>query len=225
MKLTRVTHLALGTLLSVTALLLPAAPAQAAEPDPIVFVHGYSAPTSVWDDWIADFEADGYAADRLFTFDYDSTQSNATTAAELAAYVQSVRAATGAAKVDLVTHSMGSLNGRYYLRNLGGTRYVDDFVSLAGPNHGSSTALLCAWLYTSCAEMVPGSDFLTTLNAGDETPGDIGYFTFRSTCDEYINPDDSTVLQGAVNSTSGCRTHSDMNDDYEVYEQVRAVLN
>ncbi|MET7570676.1 alpha/beta fold hydrolase [Streptomyces sp. NPDC005492] len=208
------------------ALLLPANPAQAAPlPDPIVFVHGYSAPTSVWDEWIADFEADGYSADRLFTFGYDSAQSNATTAAELGAYVQSVRAATGADKVDLVTHSMGSLNGRYYLKNLGGTRYVDDFVSLAGPNHGSSTALLCAWLYPSCAEMVPGGDFLTALNAGEETPGDIGYFTFRSTCDEYINPDDSTVLEGAVNATSGCRTHSDMNDDHEVYEQVRAVLN
>ncbi|MEV6484900.1 hypothetical protein [Streptomyces sp. NPDC051576] len=62
---------------------------------------------------VAGFEADGYPADRLFTFDHDSTRSNATTAAELAAYVQSVRAATGADKVDLVTHSMGSLNGRY----------------------------------------------------------------------------------------------------------------
>ncbi|MFC8519047.1 esterase/lipase family protein [Streptomyces sp. NPDC057257] len=205
-------------------LLLPAPARAATQPDPIVFVHGYSAPTSVWDEWIADFEADGYAADRLFTFDYDSTRSNATTAAQLADYVRSVRAETGADKVDLVTHSMGSLNSRYYLKFLGGTQYVDRYVSLAGPNHGTSTALLCAWLYTSCSEMVAGSDFLTTLNAGDETPGGTAYFTFRSTCDQYINPDDSTVLAGAVNATSGCRTHSDMNDDYDVYVQVRDVL-
>lgn len=35
--------------------------------------------------------------------------------------VDQILAATGATKVDLVTHSMRALNTRYYLRNLGGT--------------------------------------------------------------------------------------------------------
>jgi triacylglycerol esterase/lipase EstA (alpha/beta hydrolase family) len=37
---------------------------------------------------------------------------------------------------------MGALNSRYYLKNLGGTSYVDDFVSVAGTNHGTTTASL-----------------------------------------------------------------------------------
>ena len=35
--------------------------------------------------------------------------------------------------VDVVTHSMGGLSSRYYLKNLGGTANGDDWVSIGGP--------------------------------------------------------------------------------------------
>ncbi|MEU2624395.1 triacylglycerol lipase [Streptomyces sp. NPDC007157] len=206
------------------ALPLTTTPAQAASHDPVVFVHGLSSDSSSWDAWIADFEADGYSSSQLYAWSYDWTKSNVTTASQLSSYIQSVLSQTGASKVDLVVHSMGALNSRYYLKNLGGTSYVDDFVSVAGVNHGTSVASLCGWLYTSCKEMTTGSSFLTALNSGDETPGSVSYAAYWSNCDAAIDPDSSALLSGATNVGVGCISHTDMNDDYGVYQQVRDFI-
>ncbi|WP_458248137.1 esterase/lipase family protein [Streptomyces sp. MAI_2237] len=203
---------------------LTAAPAQAATHDPVVFVHGLSSDASSWDDWIADFEADGYAPSELDAFSYDWSRSNATTAQQLATEVKNVLARTGASKVDLVVHSMGALSSRYYLKNLGGTSYVDDFVSVAGVNHGTSVASWCAWLYTSCKEMQQGSSFLTALNSGDETPGAVSYASYWSDCDNAVVPNSSALLSGATNVDAGCIAHTDMNNDPGVYQQVRNFI-
>ncbi|MFJ3672622.1 esterase/lipase family protein [Streptomyces sp. NPDC090106] len=203
------------------ALSLSAAPAQAATPNPVVFVHGLSSSSSSWDEWVADFKADGYTASQLDAWSYSWSQSNVTTAQQLATEVKRVLAATGASKVDLVVHSMGALSARYYLKNLGGTAYVDDFVSVAGVNHGTTVASWCSWLYTSCAEMYTGSSFLTALNSGDETPGSVSYASYWSNCDEALTPDTTALLSGATNVEVGCIAHTDMNNDYGVYEQVR----
>ncbi|MGW0585596.1 esterase/lipase family protein [Streptomyces sp. NPDC002920] len=203
------------------SLSLSAPTAHAATHNPIVFVHGISSDSGSWDDWVADFKADGYTATELDASSYSWSQSNVTTASQLATKITSVLARTGASKVDLVVHSMGALSSRYYLKNLGGTAYVDDFVSVAGTNHGTSVASLCSWLYTSCAEMTTGSSFLTALNSGDETPGSVNYAAYWSNCDDAVNPDSSALLSGATNVGVGCVSHTDMNNDYGIYEQVR----
>ncbi|MDN3027736.1 triacylglycerol lipase [Streptomyces sp. S.PB5] len=203
------------------ALSLSATPAQAATHHPIVFVHGLSSSSSSWDDWIADFKADGYSSSELFAWSYNWQQSNVTTASQLSSYIKTVLSQTGASKVDLVVHSMGALNSRYYLKNLGGTSYVDDFVSTAGVNHGTTTASWCSWLYTSCSEMYTGSSFLTSLNSGDETPGSVSYASYWSNCDDALTPDTTAILSGATNVEVGCVSHTDMNNDHGVYEQVR----
>ena len=207
------------------SLSLASTPAHAASHDPIVFVHGLSGSASGWDDWVADFEADGYSSSELFAWSYDWTQSNVTTASQLATEVKSVLAQTGASKVDIVGHSMGTLSSRYFLKNLSGTSYVDHFVSVAGVNHGTSVASLCGWLYTSCKEMQTGSSFLTALNSGDETPGSVSYAAYWSDCDEAINPDTSAELSGATNVDVGCISHTDMNNDHGVYEQVHDFIS
>ncbi|MBK3574273.1 triacylglycerol lipase [Streptomyces sp. MBT65] len=207
------------------SLSLASTPAHAASHDPIIFVHGLSGSASGWDDWVADFEADGYSSSELFAWSYDWTQSNVTTASQLATEVKSVLAQTGASKVDIVGHSMGTLSSRYYLKNLSGTSYVDHFVSVAGVNHGTSIASLCGWLYTSCKEMQTGSSFLTALNSGDETPGSVSYAAYWSDCDEAINPDTSAELSGATNVDVGCISHTNMNNDHGVYEQVHDFIS
>ncbi|MGW3121081.1 esterase/lipase family protein [Streptomyces sp. NPDC001107] len=206
------------------SLSLSAAPARAATHNPIVFVHGLSGDSSSWNDWVADFEADGYSSSELYAWSYDWGQSNATTAQQLATEIKNVLAKTGASKVDIVAHSMGVLSSRYYLKNLGGTSYVDDFVSVAGVNHGTSVASWCAWLYTSCKEMQIGSSYLTALNSGDETPGAVSYASYWSDCDEAVVPNSSALLSGATNVDVGCVSHTDMNNDHGVYEQVRDFI-
>ncbi|TXS46198.1 alpha/beta fold hydrolase [Streptomyces sp. uw30] len=218
---TGLTALATSLLL---ALSLSPTPANAATHNPVVFVHGLSSSASSWDDWADYFEADGYSSGELDAWSYDWAQSNATTAQQLATEIKNVLARTGASKVDLVVHSMGTLSARYYLKNLGGTSYVDDFVSTAGVNHGTSTASWCAWLYTSCAEMNTGSSFLTSLNSGDETPGSVSYASYWSNCDDALTPDTTAILSGATNVEVGCVSHTDMNNDQGVYEQVRDFI-
>jgi triacylglycerol lipase len=205
---------------SVLALSLPAV-AQAR--DPILFVHGWNSSASTWNAVVGRFAADGWTSAELNTWSYNTAQSNATTAQQLATKVNSVLAATGAARLDLISHSMGGLSTRYYVKNLGGGPKVDEFVSLAGPNHGTGTANLCFW-NTSCFEMRPGSSFLNALNSGDETPSTPRYGTWWSPCDEVINPDTSTILSGAANTQTSCLSHSGVKDSASVYAQVREFV-
>ncbi len=201
------------------ALTLLAVPATASAVEPIVFVHGWNSSGSTWNTMASRFAANGYTAAQLNKWSYTTSQSNVTTAQQLANEVQRVRSATGAAKVDIVSHSMGGLSSRYYLKNLGGQASVDEWVSIAGPNHGTNFANLC--FQTSCYEMRAGSTFLTALNSGDETPGDVvRYGTWWSPCDEVINPDTSTILSGATNTQTACLSHSGIKDSATTYSQV-----
>ena len=188
--------------------------------NPVLFVHGWNSSGAAWFTMINRFKADGYTDQELFNMSYYSAQSNAITAQELSRKVDSILTVTGAAKVDIVTHSMGALSTRYYIKNLSGGTKVDDFVSLGGPNHGTNTAFFCA--QTACVEMRPNSSFLNALNKKDETPGKvISYGTWWSSCDEVINPQRSTILSGAVNNQTVCMRHSDLHEDETVYAQVK----
>ncbi|MET9323398.1 triacylglycerol lipase [Streptomyces sp. NPDC003038] len=217
---------ALGTLAASTlaALCLNAPPAGAQPapvgPDPIVFVHGWNSNGSTWDTMASRFMADGWPAGHLNQWTYNTSQSNATTASQLAQEIDRVLAATGAAKVDVVTHSMGGLSARYYTKNLGGDAKVDAWISLGGPNHGTDTAYWCGG--ASCTEMRPGSTFLNSLNSGDETPGASRYATWWSPCDRVINPDSTVALDGAMNTQTACLGHSELRTDATVYGQVKA---
>jgi triacylglycerol lipase len=198
------------------------APTAAQAREPILFVHGWNSSASTWNTVVSRFRADGWTVAETNTWSYNTSQSNATTAQQLSTKVDQILAATGASKVDLISHSMGGLSTRYYVKNLGGAAKVDDFVSLAGPNHGTDTAYFCS--QTSCVQMRPGSSFLNALNAGDETPGAVHYGTWWSPCDEVINPDTSTILSGATNTQTACLSHSGVKESATVYSQVREFV-
>ncbi|MFJ2766334.1 esterase/lipase family protein [Streptomyces sp. NPDC087300] len=192
---------------------------------PVVFVHGYNADPGVWGSLREDLKASGYADDELYSWGYDTSKSvNETLSGQLADYVADVRARTGAARVDLVAHSFGSLVTRWYVKFGGGGSTVDHWVSLAGPNHGTSTAWACALWSQACRDMTPGSYVVDGLAEGDETPGTVSYATWWSNCDEVINPDDSVPLNGAANHAAGCLAHNDLLSDDGVSQGVRAFL-
>lgn len=187
---------------------------------PILFVHGWNSSATAWTTMISRFKADGWTDAELANFSYDTRQSNATTASIIAKKVDSILAATGATQVDIVSHSMGALSARYYVKNLGGAPKVDAWVTLGGPDHGTQTAYGC--YQTSCLQMWPNSSFLSALNATDETPSTPRYATWWSPCDEVIYPQKSVILSGgATNTQTACLRHSQLHEDYTVYTQVR----
>ena len=190
---------------------------------PILFVHGWNATASTWTTMVSRFKKDGWTDKELATFSYNTAASNAVTAALIDQKVDSILRATGAPKVEIVTHSMGALSARYYVRSLTGEGKVDALVTLGGANHGTNTAYAC--LQTACREMYPGSSFLTALNADDETWGTPRYATWWSPCDEVINPQSSTPLSGAANTQTACITHSALHENATVYAQVRDWVN
>lgn len=207
--------------LATVALLAPGV-AVAGANDPILFVHGWASSGSVWNTMVRNFEREGWRREELHTFSYRTSQSNVTTARDIERRVADIKRRTGAERIDIVAHSMGSLSSRYYIKTLRGEGNIDEWVSLGGPNHGTTTASFC--FETSCVEMRPRSRFLEELNAGDETPGAVNYGTWWSSCDEIINPDESVILSGATNTETGCVGHIALTSDATVFGQVREFV-
>jgi triacylglycerol esterase/lipase EstA (alpha/beta hydrolase family) len=154
----------------------------------------------------------------VFSFNYGGsgfiygTGHIAASAQQLAAFVSQVLAATGAAKVDLVGHSQGGMMPRYYMKFLGGARYVHTLVGLAPSNHGTTidglTTLanlidglgvvngLLNPVCTACVEQETGSPFITALNAGGDTVPGVSYTVIETRDDEVVTPYTSAFLSG-----------------------------
>lgn len=124
-------------------------------------------------------------------------------AARLATLVEDTRERTGAASVDLVGYSAGGVVVRLYVRDDGGADVVRRVVTLGSPHHGTDVAELAVEAAgtcpTACEQLVPDSDLLRGLNAGDETPEGPRWATVRSDADRVVTPTDSAVLAGARN--------------------------
>jgi triacylglycerol esterase/lipase EstA (alpha/beta hydrolase family) len=118
----------------------------AAHPYPIVLIHGTF--ENAYDNWSGlapVLKSAGYC---VFALNYGETKPHAllkatgpvpASAAQLAAYVDKVRAATGAKKVDLVGHSQGGgLTPQWYLRFNGGAKKVHQLVGINPSSHGTT---------------------------------------------------------------------------------------
>ena len=120
----------------------------------------------------------------------------------LAEVADSVRAA-GAASVDVVGYSAGGVVARLWVRDGGGAEVTRRVVTLGSPHHGTSQAALgvefAGGCSKACEQLVPDSDLLRRLNAGDETPAGPLWVTVRSTSDQVVTPVDSAALSGALN--------------------------
>jgi len=194
--------IALAVLGVAATVAMPAA-AHAAAPvkNPVVVVAGLSGPAFAYEPFAARLRADGFQVS-VYQLPGLGFGDIAASAAALRSYVDGL----GYAKVDLVGHSEGGLVSRYYLRNLGGTAKVGRYVSLGTPQYGTSIASIIQALalgdclgIPACQQMAVGSSFLTALNAGDDTPGDVRYTTVRTLQDELVRPTGNATLDGATN--------------------------
>ncbi|MFD9126265.1 esterase/lipase family protein [Kitasatospora sp. NPDC059571] len=197
----------------------------AAHPDPVVLVHGTFA--NRYENWLVLsplLKSLGYC---VFALDYGTvpgvTSSGsglilpigglgpaADSAAQLARFVDLVRTATGAAKVDLVGHSQGGMLPNYYVKFLGGAGKVGKVIGLAPSNHGTTLdgiANLAPYLpgvadlvYTACPacrDQVVGSAFNQKLaSVPDAVPG-IQYTVIMTAFDEVVTPYRTQALSGS----------------------------
>jgi triacylglycerol lipase len=177
----------------------------AERPHPVVLVHGtFGDMTVSWNLISPALKSGGYC---VFALDYGrrGTGPIEASAGELAAFVDRVLAATGAARVSLVGHSQGGMMPRYYIKFLGGAAEVDDLVGLSPSNHGtesSGTPFAEALGCVSCGQQRAGSEFLLSLNAGDETPGEVSYTVVQTSHDEVVVPYTSAFLAPGPNTTN-----------------------
>ncbi|MEC3973825.1 esterase/lipase family protein [Amycolatopsis sp. H20-H5] len=134
------------------------------------------------------------------------------TAGQLATFGDKVLNATGAAKLDVVGHSQGGMNIRYWIKNLGGDRKIGKLIGLSPSNYGTNLfglltavqaipgvpAVLGA-ICASCNEQTTGSPFLTALNTGGGTASSVDYTVIQTKYDEVVTPYTNAYLKPASN--------------------------
>lgn len=204
--MTRRLRLALSASLAVLATLTSTPAAAAAPRDPVVIVAGTFAPAFFYEPLAARFRADG---DQVFVFELPNvgTGDIANSARALGRAVHDVLARTGATRVDLVGHSQGGLVARQYVKFEGGQSTVDSLVSLGSPHYGTAVANILAFFgagnclgVVACQQMAVGSDFLDSLNAGDDTIEPVRYTNLYTVLDELVRPVENAALRdGATN--------------------------
>lgn len=208
------------------------------KPDPVVIVNGTFGPAFFYEPLAKRLRDDDHEA-FIFELTKLGTVDIADTARDLAAFVEDVRARTGADKVDLVAHSQGGLVARQYIKNEGGASTVDSLVSLAAPHYGTAIADIAKFFgggnclgIVACQQMAQGSDFVNALNEGDDTFGDVRYTNFYTSLDELVRPVENAALQdGATNvrTQDQCRArpveHVSLALDGMVYSGIHDALN
>ncbi|MBW0107046.1 triacylglycerol lipase, partial [Pseudonocardia sp. KRD291] len=208
-------------------------------PNPVVLVHGLSANQSNNWAYISPQLADqGYC---VFSLTYGRSplappplsqvgglQPMERSAEELARFVDRVRSSTGAEKVDIVGHSEGSLMPNYYVKFLGGDRYVDRYVGMTPLWDGTQTGGLAFLNRTgqqlgidpllglaldpvcgSCRQFLKGSEFIEEMNSdGGPAVDGVTYTMIMTRYDELVVPYTSGELDGATNIVlqDGCPT-------------------
>jgi triacylglycerol esterase/lipase EstA (alpha/beta hydrolase family) len=196
----------------------------AAHPYPVILVHGTF--ENMNDNWQAAsplLANNGYC---VFALNYGGATADddiqgtgeiAASAQQLASFVSTVLAATGASKVDIVGHSQGGMMPRYYIEYLGGATKVNALVGLAPSNFGTTAdglstfatdlglgAAFSAELSTTCvacAEQIVGSPFLAKINATPTSPS-VKYTVIETRDDEVVTPFTNAFLPAASNVTN-----------------------
>jgi pimeloyl-ACP methyl ester carboxylesterase len=161
------------------------------------------------------FLAHGYRPSELWGLGYQGDQcdlpadqtirssvshTSAASVPDLRAFVRAVLDHTGAEQVDIVAHSLGGTVTREWLRQDSAYGLVRSLVTVASPHHGiinCSPSPLNYWQLPAFGGFTPASavcvelgavdtPFLSTLNAGDETPGPTRYLTIRATDADFV---------------------------------------
>ena len=194
--------LALAATLVVRLTRPSAAPVPQDQPGPVLLVPGYGGRVESLDPLAAALRTAGRDV-RVVPRRGDGTGDLDAEAEHLAEVAEQTLAQTGAPSVDVVGYSAGGVVARLWVRDHGGDRRARRVLTLGSPHHGTGQAALGRELAggcpTACEQLVPDSDLLRRLNAGDETPDGPLWVTVRSSGDQVVTPVHSAALDGAIN--------------------------
>ena len=199
-------------------------------PDPVILVHGLAANRTVNFPTISPFLANhGFC---VFALTYGTRPEvnppgyqpggllrMQRSARKLKRFAARVLRRTGAAEVDIVGHSEGSLMPNWWVKYLGGRRVVDDYIGITPLWDGTNLAGLAAIdtigqalgfspvayaalrpYCASCRQFLAGSRFLRKLNArGGPRVRGIDYTMLLTANDELVVPYTSGLMDGADN--------------------------
>jgi triacylglycerol esterase/lipase EstA (alpha/beta hydrolase family) len=193
----------------------------AAHPDPVVLLHGTFA--TYYEDLNylqADLASKGYCTFSLTYGAYPQfplvggLAPIAESAVQIKNYIERVRTATGAAKVDIVGHSEGGLQSLYVTKMEGISSHINRVVALAPPTKGATAS----GLLTLAEKILPGgkaqfdqivktlgmpvfADELTggsavvALNDGPVAQPGVHYTILTSRTDELVTPTENSFVR------------------------------
>jgi triacylglycerol esterase/lipase EstA (alpha/beta hydrolase family) len=191
----------------------------AAHPNPLVLLHGLGGNGPGNYSYLGPFlAAKGYCA---FTLTYGQaspaipvggTVSITQSSVEIAAFVQLVRQATGAAKVDLVGHSEGGFQSIYGPKIRGYAGQVGTVVALAPPTHGTTFGglvsvgdylglrplvdqVLREFGCPACDELIVGGSAVEQLTAGPIAQPGVRYTVIASRFDALVTPHETSFIR------------------------------
>lgn len=194
-----------------------------AAPQPVLLLHGTTDSTKSLDTLAATLAARGVC---VFDFNYgpmwisvtgiygvdDSVKSAHTVATNIDRILQS----TGAAKVDVIGHSQGSVLALYYAKLLGGADKVDQLVGLGSTTHGTTmnglvnlsntlrlrkvVDFVMSGFCRACADQEIGSDMINALTAGPIAMPGVRYTMIATRGDATATPagQSSFILEPGV---------------------------
>ena len=178
-------------------------------PEPVVLLHGLGSFQQQWTLQAPGIAKAGYC---VFSLDYGANFTGLNGEApveqsgtEIAAFVDKVRTATGADKVDIVGHSLGGFMALWLPKETDAAGHVDRVVALAPPSHGTTLfgaltlidglgarSLLDTTLGTAgcqaCVDLLAGGTAVGRLEDGGIAQPGVTYTVIATKHDEVVTP-------------------------------------
>jgi triacylglycerol esterase/lipase EstA (alpha/beta hydrolase family) len=191
---------------------------------PVLLVHGYGCNSGYWAhlEPLLDRERISHAS-----IDLEPVAGSIDDYAPLIeARVRELCAATGAARIAIVAHSMGGLAARAWMRSYEkpayGSARVARLVTLGTPHHG--TVLARFGLGANAVQMRRDSAWLRDLAAAETPDVRARIVSLYTHHDNIVAPQDSCVLPGARNVAFGGIGHVALGSNPRVLAEVLRAL-
>jgi triacylglycerol esterase/lipase EstA (alpha/beta hydrolase family) len=186
---------------------------------PVLLLHGVLCNAGVWARMRRELTRRGVGG--LYSLSYGPPLASIEEFADqLARKIDDVLAATGASSTIVISHSMGGLVVRAYIRRFGIAKLAR-VLTIGAPHHGS----MHAWLMmgTSLGQIRPGNPWLVALNRERLDPA-LRFVSLWSWHDSMVAPQTSSELPGAVDMSMIGVGHNALLGDAEVFDHAHAEI-